>query len=289
MGALAFRALQRWALRMTPNRAERWGERLGRLGFRLSRKYRERTLSNLELAFPDKTADERRTIAVRMFEHFGRGAIEFFRVSRRTTEDVMASVVEVEGLEYVDQARAEGKGALLIGGHFGDWELAAHYVAARGYPLTVVARDANQPEITEAMAELRRASGVELLARGGAARDILRKLKANELVGILPDQNDDEVFVPFFGKPVGTVMGPGVLHVRTGAPVIPLYMVRLGSGRYRLIFEPPLAPDADAPNPAEGIMRAINRSLEAVVRAHPEQYLWLHDRWKSARKRGFLE
>lgn len=273
---------------MSDAKAERWGERLGRLAFRLSRKYRERTLSNLDLAFPEKSPAERRDIAIRMFEHFGRGALEFFRADQRTDESVRASVVEVEGLEHLERAHALGKGVLVIGGHFGDWERAAHYAVVCGYRLTVVARDANQPEITEALAELRGASGVELLARGGAARDILRKLKANELVGILPDQNDDEVFVSFFGKPVGTVLGPGVLHVRTGAPVVPLYMVRLGLGRYRMIVEPPLVPDPDAPSPAEGVMRAINRSLEAVVRAHPEQYLWLHDRWKSARKRGLL-
>lgn len=288
MGAFAFRTLRAWANRLSDAKAERWGERLGRVAFRLSRKYRERTLSNLELAFPEKPPAERLAIAVRMFEHFGRGALEFFRVGRRTSESVRRSVVEAEGLEYLEAAHAQGKGVLLIGGHFGDWERAAHYAIAMGYRLTVVARDANQAEITQALAELRAASGVELLARGGAARDILRKLKANELVGILPDQNDDEVFVPFFGKPVGTVLGPGVLHVRTGAPVLPLYMVRLGLERYRLIVEPPLTPDPEAPNPAEGIMRAINRSLEGVVRRHPEQYLWLHDRWKSARKRGLL-
>jgi len=116
---------------------------------------------------------------------------------------------------------------------------------------------------------------------------MLAELRKNKLLGVLPDQNTDECFVPFFGHPTGTVLGPAVLHQRTGAVMLPAYCVRIGIGQYRVIVRPPI----DLQNIEENrelLAAEMNARLEEVIREYPEQYLWMHDRWKSARRAGLL-
>jgi KDO2-lipid IV(A) lauroyltransferase len=157
-----------------------------------------------------------------------------------------------------------------------------------GYKLAVVARDTDDRGLNRMVNELRERWGTEVIARGDAVRPILTRLKRNEFVGILPDQNSTEIFIPFFGKPAGTVLGPGVISERTGAPVICCWCPRVGVGRYKFLIEPPLVSQPGYETRGEGMMRAINASLEGVVRRYPDQWLWFHDRWKSARRRGLL-
>lgn len=287
LGAFAFARIRNWLLRKTPERAEEAGARLGRWVFCLSRKHRERALANLAMAFPDQTAQDRLALAERVFEHYGRVTADFLVSSARTSDDLERSM-EIVGRENLDRALEAGKGALLVTGHFGNWERLSAWLSTHGYPLSVVARDASNPRLNELVNQLRSGTGTRVIARGDAARPILQRLRNNELVGILPDQNADEVFVPFFGQPCGTVLGPGVLSERTGAPVVPCWCVRIGPVRYRMIFEPALQAQPGYETKGEGMIRSINASLEAIVRQYPEQWLWFHDRWRSARRKGLL-
>lgn len=287
LGSWAFRRLQAWAIRQPPEKAYARGEALGRLLYRLSRKHRRIALANLALAFPEMAEAERRSLAVRVFEHFGQTAVDFMRCSIRTDEEVLATT-RCEGLEHVDRALEQGKGAMLITGHLGNWERAAHFMTAKGYKLSVIARDANQSDLNDLVLQLRQAAGVEVIARGNAARPVLTKMRRNELVAILPDQNSWEAFVPFFGKPAGTALGPAVLHRRTGAPLVPLACYVEGPGRLHMVFKEPIAPLEGYDDEDCAIMAAINLALEDFIRVHPEQYLWFHDRWKSARRKGLL-
>lgn len=283
---LAFKLLCSVFARLNARQADRLGEGLGRLIHRLSRKYRERSRANLAMAMPELSEAERSRIAQGVFEHFGRVGADLLRTPSRSNDEVSASIVELRG-DY-EPLLSETRGVILISAHFGNWERLCQYLTILQKPVAVVARDPNQPEIAEGLTRLRANTGVKVLPRGNAAREILRALKAGEWVGILPDQNDDEVFVPFFGKMVGTVMGPGVMHVRTGAPIFVAYLWRREDGNFVLEVEGPIQASPARENPAEGIMVALNESLERIVRQHPEQWLWLHDRWKSARKRGML-
>lgn len=287
LGALAMARAQRWLLKKPPLGAEAAGERLGRALFRASKKHRERALRNLRLAFPELDEAERLSLAKKVFEHFGRVTADFLVSARRKPEELEASMT-VEGIEHLDAALAEGKGVIMITGHFGNWERLAAWLSLHGYKLTVVARDARNPALNQLVKELREHTGTQVIPRGDAARPILERLRRNELVGILPDQNTDEIFVPFFGHPAGTVLGPGVLSERTGAPVVPCWCVWMAPGKYQMIVEPALVADADHPVKGEGVIRAINASLESIVRRHPEQWLWFHDRWRSARRAGLL-
>ena len=281
----AFSAGQRAFLKKNVAAVERRGERLALLWYRLDRKHRERCLKNLRMAFPEWTDQQVEETAVAVFRHFGRVMADFMRTPIRTKQEVMAT--EVEGIEHLKAAHDLGKGVLIITGHYGNWERFAHWFSCNGYTLYVVARDANQGGVTQKVTALRNKAGAEVLSRGNSARAILSQLKKGDLVGILNDQNNGDCFVPFFGKPCGTALGPAVIHLRTGAPLIPCYFTWLGPGKYKVKFHPPvLAEQFDGDNIK--ITTRLNEILEETVREHPDQWLWMHDRWKSARKRGLL-
>lgn len=240
------------------------------------------------MAFPELSETERGQLAVRSFEHFGMVAMDFVRADRRTDDEVVSST-EDNSQGRASEAMSLGKGVLGVGMHFGNWERSAHFSKILGYPCCAVARDADDPSLQAQVDELRRASGMEVLSRGNAARAMLGALREGRLVVLLVDQNADEAFVEFFGKPAGTTLGAAVLHLRTGAPIMLSFYPRIGPGRYRLIADEPLDFSAVEPKPSpEEIMQVIHRRFEEVIRLYPEQWLWLHDRWKSARRRGLL-
>ncbi|HVT13950.1 MAG TPA: lysophospholipid acyltransferase family protein [Fimbriimonadaceae bacterium] len=286
LGYLGFAMAEKAFLRKDPIRAERSGMRLGNLTFKVMKKRRNVALANLRLAFPEKTEEERLAIAQECFRHFGRIFADFLRSSQRTDEE-MRQTTRLTDMRYFDEALKEGKGAILITGHFGNWERAAHAIVAAGYKVTVVARDANDGDLNQAVMKIREKQGIQVLSRGSAARGIFTKLKKNEIVAILPDQNSSDIFVPFFGRPCGTVTGPAAIHARTGAPIIPFFCKRVGPNQYDARAYPPLKP-LEGYEPVEGMTRAINNAIEAAIRETPEQWLWFHDRWKSARKAGLL-
>lgn len=286
LAVFALKQIQKSFLTPDVGKAERRGEVMGRLIYRLDRKHRERTHANLQLAFPEWDQGRQDRVAKEVFLHWGRMMGDFLRTPLRTNEEILANI-EVEGQEHILTAMQHKKGVIACTAHFGNFERFGQWSLATGRPLTVVARDANQSAIQDEVAKLRACTGMETLSRGNSARQILAKLRQNELIGILPDQNSGESYVPFFGKLCGTVLGPAVLGARTGAMLVPSFCVRIGVGKYRVIVRPPLITEGKEKDPA-GVMAEFNSVLESVIRDYPEQYLWMHDRWKSARKRGLL-
>ncbi len=280
-----------WLAEKFPQRwTDRWGMWLGRLGRLISRKHRERTESNLRMCYPDWSDEQVTRTAKRVFEHFGKTAMRFLRGVRTSDEEVLSSI-DPHGIEHLDEALALGKGVLMVSAHFGNWERGVHYLALKGYKVSVVARDANDAEANALINRKRNAQGVEVFSRGSAAREIITRLKNNECVGILPDQNSNEVFVPFFGKLAGTVTGPAVFHLRTGAPIIGTFCSEKPDGRYHGEIVKLEIPEAtgDKDEDVRRITAAINEMIENAVRKHPEQWLWMHDRWKAARNQGLLD
>ena len=263
---------------------ERRGAQLGRLLYRVDKKHRLRTHANLEVAFPEWTDSYRNEMVLKVYEHFGIMTADFMRTTKRSTQELLDSV-ELIGYENYEEANARGKGVLFCTAHFGNWERAGHFFHAKGNQLSVVAREANQGLVEQRVGELRKSAGLNVLYRGNDAREMLKRLRSNETLAILPDQNSDEVFIKFFGHPAGSAIGPAKLHIKTGAAIIPCYMVRIGPGKYRGIAEPLIDPEGTNTN-VEDLTQAISQSLENIIRQYPEQYLWLHDRWKSARRRG---
>jgi KDO2-lipid IV(A) lauroyltransferase len=260
------------------------GRGCGSLMFRLLGRYRRVALKNIDLIYgAETTRSERRRMASDVFRHFGQVAFEFVKTPQLSRAD-LDRITRVEGVENLDEALRPGKGVLLITGHFGNWELMARWLTTHGYKLNVVARRANDPEAEKLLTGTRSENGAQVFSRGNSARSILQALKRNEIVALLPDQNAADVFVPFFGKPTGTVDGPAVIHLRTGAALLFSWSIRMPDNRYAITFEPPVVVPASGDQTADvlGVMALVNARLEAQVRQHPTQWLWLHDRWKAS-------
>ena len=212
---------------------------------------------------------------------------DFFKSEHRLKEELDESI-DVSGLEHLESALSLGKGGLMVTGHIGNWERNSAWLSMRGYPLSVVAKELKPPTINALICKIREKTGTKVIYSGSSIGTILERLRKNELIGLLPDQNSDEVFVPFFGKPCGCTLGPGVLSARTGAPVVPCWCIWKGPGRYHLMIEPAIEPVVCGSLKGEGVVRAIHAHLEQKIKEYPEQWFWLHDRWKSARQRDLI-
>ena len=237
---------------------------------------RRTALKNLEMA--GFAGRERITTGV--FDSVARLVVSFARFPQITRDNV-AEWIRYEGLENFEQAQARGKGVLVATGHFGNWELSAFAHGLLAKPMGVVVRPLDNPRI-DALVEARRTRGGNwLIEKKDFARSILKALAANEAVGILIDQNaspDTGVFVDFFGIPACAGTGFAKLAAHSGATVIPGFALWSDAeGRYVLRFLPPLEMSADA---ALDTAR-LQKVLEGVIRQYPDQWLWIHRRWKT--------
>jgi len=266
-------------------KAEKRGAKLTNLVIRFDKKHRNQTIANLALAFPEKSQAERDQIGKDMVNHFGYIIADFVRSPIRTDEELTASTT-VEGREILDRLIAEKKGILLVSAHLGNWERFGQWIPLQGVTGSGVARNANDDEITERVTKIRGERGLNILSRGNAAREILTRLKAGEVIVIMPDQNADDAFIPFFGHIAGTVLGPAVIHLKTKAPILPVCILRTGPGTYKVVIREPLV--ANEGEKSEELMTRVNAEIEAMIRLAPEQYLWMHDRWRNARRKGLL-
>jgi Kdo2-lipid IVA lauroyltransferase/acyltransferase len=210
----------------------------------------------------------------------GKGALEVPAVWLRPLDQVARLVIEVKGWEYFDEAAKRGKGVMVVTPHIGCWEMVGQYVASR-MPITVMYRT---PKIRalEPLMRIGRSRGAAMKSipadlRG--VRAMLKALKRGEAIGLLPDQVPgigEGEWVELFGRPAYTMTLVGRIAEQTGAPVLLCCAERLPRGRgYRFVAEPMLAP-----RPPESAVRALNRSLERLIRRHPEQYLWGYNRYK---------
>jgi KDO2-lipid IV(A) lauroyltransferase len=275
----------------------RLGTGLGSLAYRVAGRQRRRSLANLHLAYGDALSPSQREVLTReVFQHFGRGLVDFLRAPARSWAD-LSRLVSCEGWEHVEAARARGRGVVLVSAHLGNWEALGRWLATvKGLPLTVVAREPENPALGAYMRTMRERAGFKVLSKGESARGLLGALKRGEAVLILADQNSGDVFVPFFGVPAGAAAGPATLALRSGAALVPVYCLEADDHSLRVVCRPPLTTPEDTGAHAAGataeragradevvrVTAELNADLEAMVRAHPEQWLWLHNRWKSA-------
>ncbi len=260
------------------------GDGLGTLLYHGLKRYRKVAHKNLTLVYgAEKSPQEITRMAKAVFQHFGKVATEFIKLPT-LDKNAVDKIVTVDGEEHLKQALSEGRGVLIMTAHFGNWEVLARWFTTHDYTLNVVARDARVKSASKMLEETRRGSGANVLLRGNSARGVLQHLKLNELIGILPDQNAIDVFVPFFGFPTGTVDGPAIFHLKTQAPLLFSWCIRTPDNRYHITFEPPVAhpPSSDKQKDIEAIMTLANARLEAQIRQYPTQWLWLHDRWKAS-------
>ncbi len=258
------------------------GRRLGDALWWLLPQRRRVTLDNLTRSFGrEQSPAELRHLGRRSFQHVGMNLIEACRYFLRPT-DVMLSRVRVEGDEHLRTAVAQGRGVLILTAHYGNWELLAAAHSLTGLPLSIVIRPLDHPLLDDLAARFRRRSGAELIIKRQAVREVLLALRRQRLVGILLDQNAtraEGVFVPFFGVPASTSKGLAVLALRTGAPVLPAVVRRDPDGRHCVDIGAPIPPPPDGD--VTTYTATFNQVLEATIRRAPEQWLWMHARWRT--------
>lgn len=283
-------AALRAVVRVLPDAVVRaLGSLLGLAFYVGDRVHRRVADANLATAFPGRTPAERRALTRAMFMHFGRLLLELLKFSTLDEEGIRRRV-EFEGLERVEWAYAQGRGVLFFTGHFGYWEIHAIGHALEVQPIGVLARALDNPYLNALLERIRGRTGNFVIYRQGAVRRVLRTLAAGQGVAMLIDQHmqsPDAIYVDFFERPAATTSMLAALALRTGAPVIPVFALPLPGGRYRLIYEHPVPPpDADTPDPVREFTQRCTDVLEMYVRRYPDNWLWMHRRWRDLPSAG---
>jgi len=254
--------------------------------FLFHRKLRRVGMRNLALAFPDKSPKERRKIVRGVFTSLGRQFAEICLFPRYTRENV-EKIVTYDGFENFDRDSERGKGVLFLTGHLGGWELSAFSHSLYGHPLHFVMRPLDNPYLDALVRRYRTMHGNIPILKDDPVRELLRAMKAGATVGILMDTNmtpPEGIFVDFYGIPACTASGLARIALRTDAAVLPGFtlwdpVLR----RYRLRFDPPvkLIRTGNNENDIVANTQLFTKVIEDFVRHYPDQWLWVHRRWKT--------
>jgi len=261
-------------------------EGLARMLFAVTPKLRKTAEFNLKLAFPQWTHAQREATIRAMVRSLGWMAAEFARMPRYTRKNI-EEIIALDGHENFLEGQRRGQGVLFLTAHMGAWELSSYAHAVYGYPLHYMARPLDNARLDGLVNRYRGLSGNAPIFKNEAARLMLRILKEAGTVGILADQNtmrEEGVFVDFFGVPACTTTGIARVALHTGAAVVPGYAVWDESlKKYRLRFEPPLelVRTGDAERDIVENTERFAKVTEEIIRKYPEQWVWVHARWKT--------
>jgi KDO2-lipid IV(A) lauroyltransferase len=275
------------AMRLLPRGLARAiGSGIGALAFYGLGRLRRVGLRNLELAFPEKTVEERERILRSEYRNLGYLLAEFCKMSGYTAESA-SRFIRYEGLENYLAARERAKGVLVLTGHLGAWELSSFYHSLMGMPMGMVIRRLDNPLVDAFVNRVRCLHGNRVIHKDDFARGLISSMRAGETVGILMDTNmtpPQGLFVPFFGVEACTASGMARIAARTGAAVLPGFLLwEETEERYVLHFgrEVEVVDTGDAEQDAVTNTAAFTAAIEGYIRRYPEQWLWLHRRWKT--------
>ncbi len=259
--------------------AYRIGKLLSTMQFYISKKDRDAVISNLKVILPNENKTEIRRIAKKVFVNFGLYLVEFCRF-KCIDLNFINNNFTFKGKDIIDQALKEGKGAILLTGHIGNWEVGGMALSLLGYPLMVVALEHKNKRINDFFKERRESKGMEIVPLGIAIKRCYKGLKANKLMAILGDRDFSDTGYPidFLGKSKIIPRGPAVLALRTGAPIIPVMITRQGLDRLTLECLPPLRITSDS-NEKE-IMKDYAKIIENQIYKSPSQWLMFREFWK---------
>jgi KDO2-lipid IV(A) lauroyltransferase len=264
--------------------AEAAGRRLGLVLRALDRRRRILVEENVSSAWPGKSGAEIEALSMAVFQHFGGLAVELLHALDEPDASLL-SRIEILGAEHVRTAVESGRGFFFLTPHLGCWEYAALVAGAGGFPMTVISRPLDNPLLEAEVRRFRERTGNSVVHKAEAAREILKVLRAGGAVGILADQRarqPDAVVVPFFGRPAATTSALARFLDRTEALVVPASCIRVAPARWRHRYREPFdvrsLPAAE--RRPEPLTARLNLVMESLIREHPEQWLWLHNRWK---------
>jgi KDO2-lipid IV(A) lauroyltransferase len=260
---------------------------LGTLAYYLVRKHRKLTLANLRRAFGNsKDENEYRKIAKEVFRQIALGGCETAIAALYKSGEQLKKEIEIEGLEYLKRALQRGKGAIVLSAHLGNFTLMCARLSQENFPFKTVIRDPDDEAVADFFERMRNRLNVELInakPRNVCVRNSIEFLRQNGVLCLLADQSKNKgVFVKFFGHLSGTVAGPAVMALRTGAPIIPVFIVRKDKINHKIIVHPPLevSLSGDYHKDIFEITQKFTTIIEEYARSYPEQWWWVHQRWK---------
>lgn len=260
------------------------GRGLGWVYGSVIRYHRRDAVEALKRAFPQKTQAEILDIVRKMYANLGMNLAEVLRLGK-VTDEFLREAIEIEGEEHARAALLRKRGAVILTGHLGNWDLLASIVPRLGYPLTVISKDIKNKGLNEFWMNIRQRFGVKFVPAHHSYRACLAALRKNELIGFILDQNmikTEGVFVDFFGKPACTTPGLAYMSAQSGAPVVPVFMIRRENGRHLVKALPPLDPPPNRePETIREFTQRYTKIIEDVIRQYPDQWIWIHRRWKT--------
>ncbi|OGL42646.1 MAG: hypothetical protein A2W05_10215 [Candidatus Schekmanbacteria bacterium RBG_16_38_10] len=263
--------------------------RLGRIAYYLDIKHRNIAIENLKVAFGnEKSQEEIELIARKVFENLPLTFLDFCRIPK-ITKDNLSKFVTFENIEYVHEEIKKEKGLLLVTAHFGSWEILPHLFSLNYKPLNIIVRPLDNTALDMAVSKYRTFSGNKLIEKKNGLKHILKALQRKEIIGTLNDQNvkySEGVFVDFFGKKACTNFVLGLISLRTDVPVIMGFIIREGLNKHRIRFEKliDIEKGIDRGKYILDFTQAITTVTENYIRKFPEQWFWVHRRWKTKPK-----
>jgi KDO2-lipid IV(A) lauroyltransferase len=285
-----FRLWLLWVKHLRSESLVLYGEKLGSMAFYLLREPRRIALNNLHLALGKGKSDEEiERICLDSFRNIGKDMME----SSRSLEYIKGSIktlVRFEGKEYLDEALKQGKGVIALSAHLGNFPLLCVRLVAEGYPLSLVVRESKNPKIVKFLTSARDSIGMESIPakpRMTCVSRCLNALKKNGILFVQIDLNapDSDVWVDFFGCLVPTFKGPVIFSLRTGAPIVPMFITRNSNNIHNISIHPPFKLDVTG-NPEKDTttnIAKLTKIIEATIREYPEQWWWVLRRFKKAR------
>jgi len=255
--------------------------------YRMNSGRRHRCIENLRWSFPEWDEDRIEMIAEQSFHSMVQLAmVDSITMTRLVTPDTWPNHVNMQGVQPVLEKLVKGDPLLMLTGHCGNWEMLGYVLAVCGYPITALARPLDNPLINNWVMRIRESHGLKILEKWGAAPQLQKRLEDGEQLGFIADQNagDQGLFVPFFGRLASSYKSIGLLAMRYETPIVISQARRIGQQfKFECICSDVIEPAdwADQDDPLFYITARYNRAIETLIRGAPEQYLWLHRRWKS--------
>jgi KDO2-lipid IV(A) lauroyltransferase len=263
---------------------------IGFMGYTFARRHRRIAVASLTMAFGNKKSKkEIERICRECFNTMAASAVEFFMFMRYPER--IRKLVTIEGLEYLDKALAQGKGVVAVSAHFGSFPLLLSRISLEGYKIHSMLRhmrDAGLDKLFEKKRDMMRVGSVYTQPRAACVNDSLRVLRNNEILFVQLDQNFGTagVFVDFFGLKAATATGPIIFSMRTGAPIVPMFICRLKGPRHKIIIEPevPFQQGLDKEATVLKMVQDLTTLIERYICKYPHEWGWIHKRWKARPK-----
>jgi len=291
IACILVRALN-YIFRFIPINAPLWfGRCIGNVAFFFNKKRRLVAYANLKAAFShEKSPSELKGITRRSYQNLVQTFVELLNLTK-VNRAYVDRYVEVVNMDRIRNAAKSGRGTILLTAHFGDWELSSLVSSVEGYPILVLAREQKMKRLNELLNRLRESNGCTVIRKGISTKNILRALYEKNIVGILSDQDAGKngMFVEFFGRPASCHSGPFEIAERTNSIILPNFIVRTKGANHKLFLEEYIdSPASSSPDDIKRNLQKFTKLLESYIRKYPDQWLWMHKRWKSTPVRTIL-